>query len=291
MSLIESALERLRRVKEGDPRPSLPPPRPLNVVTTELKGRVAVTPISESEEPAKRATLDLNELRNRGYLPEQGLERRFADHYRHIKRALVEKALAGAADARLIMVTSALAGDGKTFTSINLALSMARERDAYVLLVDADAPKARVSEILGVRGEPGLLDALGDSTLDVESLVIATDLRGLQLLPAGKFVENATELFASARMSQIAARLASRGRRLVLFDSAPLLFSSEARALTRIPGQIVLVARAGVTPLRAAQDALAQIDRNKLQGVVLNGVPRGTGDGYYYGYGDASDTP
>lgn len=292
MSLIESALERIRRIKEADAQTSAQAARPANVVAADLRGRATgVATIAEAEEPSKHTTLDLNELRKRGYLPEPGLERRFADHYRQIKRALVEKALAGTPDARLIMVTSALAGDGKTFTSINLALSMARERDAYVLLVDADAPKARISEILGVRGEPGLLDALADPSLDIESLVIATDLRGLQLLPAGKFVEHATELFASARMGQIAARLASRGRRLVLFDSAPLLVSSESRALTRIPGQVVLVTRAGVTPLRAAQDALAQIDRNKLQGVVLNGTRSGSGDGYYYGYGDASDTP
>lgn len=273
MSLIESALARLRRVGETEAAaPAKAPP-------------AVVVPVAEPEEPSKRITVDLNALREMGYLAEQGLEQRFAGHYREIKRPLIEKALAGAADMRVITVTSALPGDGKTFTSLNLALSMARERDAYVLLVDADAPKGRISEILGVRSEPGLLDALADPSVDVESLVVGTNLRGLQVLPAGKFLENATELLASARMGQILARLAARARRLVLFDSAPLLVSSEARALTRIPGQIVLVARVGVTPRRAVADALAQLDRNKLQGIVLNEVPLRKGEGYYYGYG------
>jgi protein-tyrosine kinase len=285
VSLIENALQKLRRVGDTEAKPSVPAARPVNVGATALKGPPTVVPPDpEFAEPSRRIALNLSALRDRGYVPEQRLERRFADHYREIKRPLVEKALAGGADTRLIMVTSALPGDGKTFTSINLALSIARERDASVLLVDADAPKGHISEILGIRSEPGLLDALTDHSLDVESLVIGTDLRGLHLLPAGKFVENATELIASARMGQLAARLASRTRRLVLFDSAPLLVSSEARVLARVAGQIVLVACAGVTPRRAVQDALAHIDRSKVQGVVLNYVSFKKGHGYYYGY-------
>ncbi len=227
--------------------------------------------------------LDLTALRNAGYLPEIGLERRFADHYRQIKRPLIEKALSGAKDARVILVTSALPGDGKTFTSFNLALSMARERDISVLLVDADAPRARVSDVLGLRKARGLLDALADESLDVESLVTRTDVRGLDVLPAGRFIDNTTELFASERMGQIATRLASRNpRRLIILDSAPLLASSEARALTRLPGQVVLVARAGTTPRQAVVDAIAHLDKQKLQGVIVNQVPvRKIGSGYY----------
>jgi len=256
MSLIESALAKLRRVGDADAQRGVLTPRTVTVAAGGAhKGAAAVVapaPEPEVKQPSKSITIDLKALRDKGYLPEPGLERRFADHYRQIKRPLIEKALAGGADMRLIIVTSALPGDGKTFTSLNLALSVARERDASVLLVDADAPKERISEILGVRGDPGLLDALADPSLDVESLVVGTDVRGLQILPAGRLVEGATELLASARMGQIVARLVARDpRRLVLFDSAPLLVSSEARALSRISAQIVLVARAGVTPRRA----------------------------------------
>jgi exopolysaccharide/PEP-CTERM locus tyrosine autokinase len=294
MSLIESALAKLRRAEEADSRNGMPVPRPVGAPAN--KGSAALVapvppptavPVPEVHEPAKRITIDMRSLREAGYLPEEGLERRFADHYRQIKRPLIEKAFSGTPEMRLIMVCSALPGDGKTFTSINLAFSMARERDATVLLIDADAPRAHISQVLGIRGEPGLLDALADHSIDVESLVLGTDVRGLEILPAGKFVENATELLASGRMAQITTRLVARDpRRLVVFDSAPLLVSSEARALARAPGQVVVVARAAVTPLRALTDAIAQVDKNKLQGVILNHTGEAQGAGYYYGYSD-----
>jgi protein-tyrosine kinase len=292
MSLIESALAKLRKGGEAVPQNGLLVPRTVAAAAVKAAAVVVVpvpppVPVPEVQEPAKRIKIELRSLREAGYLPEEGLERRFADHYRQIKRPLIEKALSGGAEMRLIMVCSALPGDGKTFTSINLALSIARERDATVLLVDADAPRAHISQVLGIRGEPGLLDALADHSIDVESLVLGTDVRGLEILPAGKFVENATELLASARMGQITARLGARNpRRLIVFDSAPLLVSSEARALARVPGQVVVVARAGVTPLRALTDAVAQVDKNKLQGVILNHTADIQGAAYYYGYSE-----
>jgi protein-tyrosine kinase len=161
-----------------------------------------------------------------------------------------------------------------------------------VLLVDADGPRARISEVFKLKGEQGLLDALADESLDVESLIVRTDVRGLEILPAGRFIEQATELLASARMSQIASRLAARNsRRLIVLDSAPLLVSSEARVLTRIPGQIVLVVRAGITPQQAVVDAVGQLDRQKLQGLVVNQARTSPGDGYYGypSYGEAND--
>lgn len=279
MSLIESALAKLRRTAPDAPQtatiaPLSPPPR---------------------EYTLKRINVDSQALRRAGYLPDEDLKRRFADHFRQIKRPLIDKALAGGAPMRLIVVSSALPGDGKTFTSINLALSVARERDLSVLLVDADAPRARISQVFDIRGDRGLLDALADETLDVESLVVETDMRGFEILPAGTFIEGAPELIASARMEQIAARLAARNaRQLILFDSPPLLISSEARALVRIPGQVVLVMHQGVTPLHAALDALAYVDRAKLQGVILNQADVGPGARYYDGYYDhgyADETP
>jgi protein-tyrosine kinase len=298
VSLIESAIEKLRRGGEAGALPGVRAPRMVSVAATAAKAppvAVAAKPTAEAEERAKRVKVDLRALRDAGYLPEEGLERRFADHYRQIKRPLIEKALAGNAEMRHIMISSALPGDGKTFTSINLALSIAREHDASVLLIDADAPKARVSEVFGLRGEPGLLEALADPSLDVESLIQGTNVRGLEILPAGKFVEHATELLASARMGELAARLGIRNsRRLVLFDSVPLLVSSEARVLMRICGQIVLVARVGATPRRALADAVSQVDRTKLQGLILNHAPvRQTGHYTYgyFGYGAAGEGP
>jgi protein-tyrosine kinase len=284
VSLIESALEKLRRVSEPAAPASVPTVRPVVPAPSVPKAPAVVVPPAPHYS-RKRMTIDPQALRRAGYLPDEGLERRFADHYRQIKRPLIEKALAGPAEMRVILVSSALPGDGKTFTSINLTLSMARERDVSVLLVDADAPRGHVSEVFGIRRERGLLDALGDESLDVESLIIETDVPGFEILPAGRFVENATELLASVRMDQIAARLSARNpRRIVILDSAPLLVSSEARVLLRIPGQVLLVVRAGKTPRQAIVDAAAYVDRKRLQGVVLNQAPFRTAGGYYYGY-------
>lgn len=259
-----------------------------------------VAPPAALEHPAKSIPVDLAALRAAGYQPEEKLDRRFAEHYRRIKRPLVEQALAGGAAARLILVSSALPGDGKTFTSINLALSMARERDVSVLLVDADVARARISEVFGAGEERGLTGALTDETADVESLVVRTDIPGFEILPAGRSVEDATERLASARMSKVFATLGARNpRRLVVIDSAPLLAASEGRVLLPIAGQVVLVVRAGVTPQRAVLDAVALCDKNKLRGLVLNQAPLSSGDGKYgypgyssySGYGARDDEP
>jgi len=246
-------------------------------------GRVAGT-----SKPAARITVDKTALRANGYLAEEGKEKQFADHFRRIKRPLIEKAMSNdaAGEPRVIMITSALPGEGKTFTSINLALSMALERDVSVLLADCDVAKRHVGEILGLKDHVGLLDALVDESLDVESLVVETNLPGFSILPAGGRVETTAELLSSKRMRQLVAGLCLHNpRRVVLLDSPPLLITNEGRALLKVAGQVVLVMRAGHTPRHAVQDAVALLGAQHAGGIVLNHAGgRGT-DGYYYGYG------
>jgi protein-tyrosine kinase len=281
MSLVEQAIARMKsqagaakHKRPDSAKPDATPP--------------IVKQISESARAAKRITFDSAAMRAGGYLPEDGKDRQFADHYRRIKRPLIDKALSGGVafgESRVIMVTSALPGDGKTFTSINLALSMALERDVSVLLVDCDVAKQHVSEIFGMKGESGLLDALVDETLDVESLVVQTNMKGLALLPAGRRVESTAELLSSNRMRQIVAHLCERNpRQIMLLDSPPLLVTSEGRTLVKIAGQIVLVVRAGQTPRHAVQEAVAMFDPQQAGGVILNHVAM-AGDEGYYGYG------
>jgi protein-tyrosine kinase len=242
----------------------------------------------ESTDRSKRIMIDLAQLRRAGYLPEGGEERRFADYYRAVKRPIIQKALAaeGPPEQRLVLVTSSLPDEGKTFTTLNLALSMAREHDISILLVDADLPKAHISRMLGIADRPGLIDALGSDTCEPESLVLRTSIPSLEVLPSGSSSESATELISSARMTRVAAQLTQRSsRRLVLLDSSPLLVSSETRALIHLPGQIVLVARSGRTPQRALQDALKLLDKQKLSGLVLNDAAQVAGTAYgSYGY-------
>jgi Mrp family chromosome partitioning ATPase len=232
----------------------------------------------------KQISISMSELRSAGYLPEEDQQQRFAEYCERIKRPIVQKALSPEASdhQRLVLVTSPLPGDGKTFTTLNLALSMARERDISVLLVDADLTKADLSRVLGLQDQPGLVSALSHDECDVESLVIGTNVPGLEILPAGAWVENVAELAASARMGEVVARLTgSNQQRLVLCDSPPLLASSEGRTLAQIPGQIVVVVRAGQTPQQAVLDAIAQVDKARLRGLVLNDAHGLSEDGYY----------
>jgi len=281
VTIVERAIERLRR-QGGHPT------APATVAVGTMVHESA--PDLAQASSARRILIDRDALRQAGYLPETAVDRRFASYFRQIKRPLITK-VQSAADAagpspRVIVMTSALPGDGKTFTSINLALSLAHERDVSVVLVDADIPKPHVSRIFGVDAEPGLTDALASVDLDIESLVLPTDVGNLSVLPAGRGADNATELLASARMGAVLTRLLSRHpRRIVLLDSPPLLVSSEARSLVAIAGQLVMVVRSGRTPRKAVLDALADIGAERPVSLVLNQGPTGFGGGYG-AYGD-----
>jgi exopolysaccharide/PEP-CTERM locus tyrosine autokinase len=267
-----------------------------DVVGTVETAEIALLDLpAHAVEASRFIKIDLKRLRSAGFLPDETEERRFADQYRRIKRPILMQVqtlgAARTAGARVVMMASALPGDGKTFTSINLALSMARERDISILLMDADVAKPHVSRIFGIDQEPGLLDALADNAIDIESLVLPTDVPGLSMLSAGTHHEAATELLASARMDQVITRLTARDpRRILLLDSPPLLLSSESRALVQVAGQVVLVVRAGGTPRRAVQEAIAYVGEDKPLGLVLNQSEVALSEGYY-GYGSYGDTP
>jgi protein-tyrosine kinase len=291
MSLVEQAIARLKNQQSATKRPILGGSAARSVASSTVNESV------DSASAANRLVVDVNDLRAGGYLPELGKDRQFADQYRRIKSPLIEKALSGdtaGGEPRIIMVASAVPGDGKTFTSINLAFSMAQERDISVLLIDSDVAKHHITDIFGLRERKGLLDALTDQSLDAEALIVPTSSRGFSILPAGGRVEGTAELVSSNRMRQIVTRLCARNpRQILLLDSPPLLITNEGRALLKIAGQVVLVVRAGETPRHAVQAAIAMFDEKQAGGVILNQVTVGFTEGYYgYGaYGNPADGP
>ncbi len=219
--------------------------------------------------------VDQRALRAEGLIAPGYHERELADQYRAIKRPLIANAfgkrVARVEGGNAIMVTSASPGEGKTFTSINLALSMAQERDHSVLLVDADVAKPHISKVFGLAEEKGLLDLVDDVDRGPESYVINTSVDGLSILPAGLPRDNATELLASDRMERVVSELANRHPgRLVLFDTPPLLDTSEAKVLVDLAGQMVLVVRAEHTPQGAVLEALQLVRDDKAVNLVLN---------------------
>jgi protein-tyrosine kinase len=290
VSLVEQTIARLKK-QQG---------KGAQGATRELKGAADRSPhrsapflgaeaFEETTSGAKPILIDNAALRARGYFPEQESDRQFAEQYRRIKRPLIDKALSGGTtvgEGRVIMVTSALPGDGKTFTSINLALSMALERDVSVLMIDSDVAKRHFSEIFGLQDRAGLLDALVDESLDAESLIVPTTTRGFSILPAGNRVSGTAELLSSKRMRKIVAALCARNqRRIVLLDSPPLLVTNEGAALVKIASQVVMVVRAGKTPKQAVLAAIRLFDPKQAGGLVLNDARGASIEGYYYGYG------
>ena len=241
--------------------------------------------------PDKMLVVDRTVLLDAGLIAPESQARLLADQYRDIKRPLIAHAFGKHAtqvsDGNLIMITSALAGEGKTFTSINLALSMSQEKDHTILLVDADVAKPHISDIFGAADERGLLDLLEDHALSPESVILPTDVEGLSMLPAGRPRPNATELLASSRMDVIIAHLGSRSPGCItLFDSPPILQTSEAKVITSMVGQIVLVVWAEVTAQGAVSAAIASIGEDKAISLLLNQA-RSSSTEYQYGYGSA----
>jgi len=215
-----------------------------------------------------------------------------ADEFRRIKRPLIVNAsqgLGGESDhMNVIMVASAMPKAGKTFCSVNLAVSLSLERELNVLLVDADVAKPHISREFGLGDAPGLIDLLVDDGRSIEETLVRTDLNDIQILPAGSGHPQATELLASDRMSELVHELATRyPDRIILLDSPPLLITSEAQALASQVGQIALVVEAGRTQHQTLLQALEALHAEKAINVILNKSRHSAQSGYYggdYGY-------
>lgn len=259
-------------------------------------GEVSTRQRQDHENPTETVesvvVVDESALQRAGYLASAEQERFLADQYRLIKRPLLDNALGRTAhiadDANLIMVTSPLPGDGKTFNCINLALSIAMERDTSVVLVDADVAKQHITRLFGVDERRGLIDVLKHHDVEISDVLIPTSVKGLSIIPAGSHDDQATELLASKRMSRMVHDLsASFIDRVVIFDSPPILVTSEARVLAGFMGQITVVVRAGRTPQQAVLQAVEYLDEEKPISLILNEAGSSLmSDGYsLYGYG------
>jgi protein-tyrosine kinase len=248
--------------------------------------------------PAPRRSVSISRemLRRQRLIVPEDNRTALAENFRRIKRHILvnlnsEHAGVG---ANLIMVTSALPGEGKTFCSVNLAISLSMEVDCAVLLVDADVAKPSVTSMLGMQteSERGLMDVLNDPAIPLNDVICDTDIPKLTVLPAGTRHLRATEILASNAMRDLLDNLVEQyPDHVVIFDSPPLLAASEASALASGMGQIALVVEAGKTTETALKDALSRIQSAKVIGALLNKGPEpgagvgGYGYGYGYGYG------
>ena len=286
MSVIENAIKRLQASRAGGAATA----RGAVATSGGAARRREVGPEANAAAPARTIVINQDALRVAGLLPPAHQERELAQQFRQIKRPLINNALGRGVvpvpQGNLVMVASAVPGEGKTFTSLNLALSMRLEEDVTVLLVDGDVVNPRITRILGLENEPGLLDVVRDPGVSPGSVIMATDVPGLSFLPAGRPDANPTELLASVRMRDVVALLGGHdATRVVLFDSAPLMLTTESHALAQVAGQILVVVRADLTPQHVVLDALETLGEGKPVSLVLNQSMKQPHAGYYHQYG------
>jgi len=237
--------------------------------------------------PMRYLEIDMDRLRKGGFITPDEPRSQIADEFRIMKRPIIRNARSASAASRnrnLVMVTSSLPGEGKTFTAINLAISIAMEFDNTVLLVDGDVAHPSLPSVLGLPASPGLLDLLGGRSIDFVDAVVKTNIEKLSILPAGSRHRRATELLASEQMASLLRELASRyPDRIIIFDSPPLLATTEARVLATHMGQVVMVVAANATTQHAANQALATVENCDIVLMMLNKASK-TDVGTYYGY-------
>ena len=223
-------------------------------------------------------------------VPDTNLGPEIQDDYRRIKRPLLSNAVGRDRSmvdrGNLILVTSAIPGEGKTYTSVNLALSMSQEMDNTVLLVDCDVAKKGVSRMLGLENETGLVDVLERDDLTIGDVLLQTDIPNLRLVSAGKQNKYVTELLASDRMYDLVNEIASRySNRIIIFDGPPLLPAPQTQILAGLVGQVVFVVEAGKTQQSLVEEALEMIPENQATGLVMNKNEGLSSRGsHYYGY-------
>lgn len=276
-------------------RPLAPAPEPETV----RPAFEAARPAAEKARPAaprpgRFTPIDRDRLAEQHLIVPDGPVTGLSEEFRIVKRQLLLDARGGNGHVALphgerILIASAQPNDGKTWVALNLALSLAAEKDNRVLLVDADFAKPSICEALGIADSAGFMDALADPTVDPESYVVGTDIDGLSVLPAGQRTNADTEYLASARTAQVLARLtAADPSRIVIFDSPPVLAASIASVLALHAGQVLLVVRADVTGDNDLSEAVKMLSGCDHIQLLLNGTkfsPTGRNFGSYYGYG------
>ncbi len=195
---------------------------------------------------------------------------------------------------KTIMVTSARDNEGKTFVATNLAIGIAHDLQSHAVLVDCDLRNPSLLQWFGLQNDKGLSDYLTGNG-EISGLLKKTKVEKLSIIGGGSILDNPTELIGSEKMEALVLELKSRyPDRYVIFDSTPLLATTEPQVLEKVVDGIIVVVRAGLTPRETVKQAIAPLEKEKIFGFVLNYLEfKSSGlssryfgsDGYYYRYG------
>lgn len=294
-----------RRVvkREGEVAPvtvAAPAPAPVAAPVAQAVAEATVAAPQPVPEPVyddvefsdKVHPIDRECLGRYGLIQPEGQVTALLEEFRIVKRKVLQSVRkaqqnGSGALAQRVLVCSPLPDEGKSYCAANLALAMAAERDSEVLLVDADFAKPSVLKMLGLPKGPGFMDVLARDDLQVEDCVMATDIDGLYVLPAGNHTTADSEFLASHRTAEVLDRLTRAApNRIVIFDSPPALAASPAAELANHVGQAIVVARADRTGQSALEDALTLLSACPDLKLLLNAAhfsPSGRRFGAYYG--------
>ncbi len=296
MSIIEKAVGKLDQI-EKEQKARIPKAlvsiefdQEPEIGQSEVADEINKTLLHDAPSQSNLAIIDLTRLHGLGMVTPNDEKTQIVEEFRIIKRPLITNAFNQGAkrinNGNLIMVTSALAGEGKSYCAINLAMSIAMEMDHTVLLIDADVASPSIPNSLGVKHDRGLLDVLLDDKLELADVMMRTNVEKLSILTSGRKSRHATELLASQSMSDLLTEIAQRyPERIIIFDSPPLLLTSESRVLASQMGQIVLVVEAETTPQKTVMEALRQIESCEVINLIYNKArPFPGGDLYGYDY-------
>src|SRR4051794_14887934 len=291
MNLIEEAAKRLRQLEAAGVAST---PHAAHAALATQPRRIAPESGRRPAEarPAQTRTLDLGRLQACGFITPALRDSKVLHEFRLIKRPLIQHALGKSArsapNRNLIMVTSALPNEGKTFVAVNLAMSLAMEVDCRVLLVDADVVAPSLPRVLGIEPAKGLMDALTGAGIPFRDTVLGTNIERLSLLLAGTPHSSAAEFLASDAMTGLLSELSSRyPDRIVVFDSPPLLATTESRALATHMGQVIVTVEAERTTHATLESALSTVESCPVVYTLLNKTPESRVGSYHgaYAYG------
>lgn len=286
MSKIEEILEKATRLREQGGAPSAP-------AAAEKRH---ITPPSAPSAPLGEAQLGPYQTESQLNIESPYLvsitqpQSPVAEEYKKLKSVVI-KLTKGERFLNTIMVTSTLQGEGKSITSLNLAMSLAQEYDHTVVLVDADLRRPTTHSYLGIPNKIGLSDCLMNGT-DVGDVLIKTGIGRLSILPAGGPVPNPVELISSSRMKEFIQELKHRyPDRYVIIDTPPVLHFAEAYSIASEVDGVIFVVREGQVPLAHLKEALGMLKGVNLLGVVYNDVEVNRYSSYhYYSYKYYSDS-
>lgn len=219
--------------------------------------------------------IDLLRLESKGFISKDGSRHGVNEQFRSIKRTLLKSVDTPGKDSKksnnMIMVTSVRPNEGKTFNSINLALSIAFEKDKTVLLIDADVIKPSINKVLEFEPVKGIVEYLRGEFDDIGEAILSTNIKNLKIIPAGKPVNLTNELLASDRMRKLTQELSERySDRVIIFDSPPLLDVTETPIIANLMDQAVIVVEENVTSLSELKSATTDIDPDLPVGVIIN---------------------